>query len=68
MKNTKVTGYVCPADVEYCDASNALFANETVTDNTGHFTLYIDAYLEKGKSYKVSVITEKGYAETTIYT
>lgn len=68
VKNALVKGFVCPVNVEWCDKGFAMFWNQTYTNETGHFHMIINAFLELGKEYKVSVVTEKGYAEAVFST
>lgn len=68
VPNVLVKGFVCPVYVEYCDEGSAMFKNETYADASGDFFILINAFLELGKKYKVSVVTEKGYSEAVIET
>ena len=68
VPNILVKGFVCPVYVDFCDEGSAMYKNETYTDADGNFFMVINAFLELGKRYKVSVVTEKGYSEAVIET
>lgn len=67
VPNALVTMYICDADIEYCNEDAPyLYKNSTFTDDTGHFSLSLNVSIPVGLIYKVSVVTERGYAEAII--
>jgi hypothetical protein len=68
LPNVKVNAYVCEANIEWCDEPYAIAKNSTLSDKNGYFELKLYPMLRVNSEYKVSVVTEKGYAETIIET
>ncbi len=67
VSNSEVTGYVCDDTVEYCDeGSKWTIKNSTITDENGYFLLRMYPILELGKTYKIGVVSEGGYAESEV--
>ncbi len=67
VSDSPVYAYVCEKDVEYCDEGAPwIIKNSTVTDEDGRFHIEMYPILELGKTYKIGVVTEEGYAETEV--
>ena len=68
VKNKEVKIFICAPDVEYCDEPYAFFSYTARTDENGKVNVNIAPTLVTNTRYKLSVVAEKGYAETIIET
>lgn len=66
LPNVEVNIYICNPHVEWCDEGTAIYKYRTKTDNDGKIRTVIYPVLILGKKYKLSLVTEKGYAETIL--
>ncbi len=68
QKNREISICICESSVEWCDEQNAIYVFKASTDEVGVLYVQITPVLELGERYKLSLVTEKGYAEAIIET